>query len=247
MSETHVYTMKEGASNKMWSYIINGKTVIKKWGRIGGHITEESKTYPSEYQAQSDIQRQAQKKLDKGYKQADEESLEKETEIANCLGAQYKINRIEFINQPWDNSPRPNTLDLEFGKEYDSEFGVCVEILQSWSKETYYLVLSKKHTAQFTSGSITGNGASLAGYTYPDGNFVSGVKKCLHGLQEVVHQVLVKFGAVGARTLSLGDDDEVESTGNQEFFKAVSAKSSGGFSNQVVSKFAALGARVLDI
>ena len=247
MTEHKIYQFTEGASNKFWEYTLTENKVEKRWGRVGGHITVEPKTYGSTFQAQNDIHNQAQKKLAKGYKLVDEEKIAQETEIAQALGHQYKISRLEFIGHAWDPQNH-GSLDVSFSEGYIPDYGVCVEIMQSWSKETSYLVMTKKNAIAFHNAKITSTGAALTGYTYPESNFVAGVKKFLQTLQAAVAEVLVKFGAVGARTFDLGDDD-VATPASQDFFKAVAAKSSGS-SNQVVAKlasFAAMGARQLEI
>lgn len=252
MAETHYFVCQSGKSNKFWEYTLDGCKVTKRYGRIGGHVTEAPKTYYSEYAAKIAIEAEANKKLNPPpgkdqYVEVDREKLEKETEVAELLGTRYKIQRLEYLATQWDESHAMADVDVQFSQYYDPACGVYVEILESWTKEVTYLLLNKKVSMTFRAGHATADGASLSMGWGAGSSFVEGVRKWLRTLRQVVEEVAIQFGAIGARALSIDDDEPAISAPTMaSIVKAAAAKSSGT-NDQVLSKFAALGARMLDL
>ena len=239
-SEWHIYTNKTGSSNKFWKYRFSddGKSVEKEWGRIGGRVDNQTKSFPSQFRAEHYVGQEVSKKLRKGYVEETAEQLQEQSEVAQTIGTRWKINRMEFL--------QPGTFgeQAEFSEEYYGSAGVFVEMLESWTKEKCYLLITKDEAKQYRHCNYISGGARLSAQRYsPESKFVTGVRKAIRSLQEAVEQALVKFAAVGTRALDMGFDTSSSET--KEAIKLVAQKT--GASTQVIEKFAAVGARLLEI
>ena len=248
--EWRVFICRVAQSNKYWKCRYGGGVSYeKRWGRIGGHETADTKSFGSAYAAQAALEKEIAEKTNpskKGgpYVEETTDKLVEEVDIAKTIGTRWKIDRVEFLAQECTGG---NAI-LELSDQYYPSCGVYVELLESWDKSRAYMVINKNRSFQFYDASISGGKVRLGGYRSPDGSFVSGIKKMISGLVAAVEEVCVKFGAVGCRILSLGNDDgqpsEVASA-----YRAVAAKT--GVSQQVVNKlasvFAAVGNRQLEL
>jgi len=238
-----IFTNKTGSSNKFWKfrYTEGGCSVEKEWGRIGGRVDSQTKAFGTTYAAERYAEGEIHKKLRKGYEEVLEENLEKETQVAQTIGTRWKINKIEFLSSEWSD------LDTNVGisAEYHASRGVYVEMLNSWNKERCHLLINKSNAAQFRNGTISGGVVDLSSKMYiADTNFVLGVRKMLRMLYQAVEEVAVRFAAVGARVLSL-DDDDLEQAEMVQAFQAVARTT--GVSTQVIEKFAVMGNRALEL
>ena len=249
MSDWRIFTNKTGSSNKFWKfkYSEGGAAVEKEWGRIGGHIDSQTKSFGSHSGAVRYVEGEISKKLRKGYVEEDRDALKEQTEVAQTIGTRWKINRMEFLRPGDIDAADSGTLTLDFGKDYDANAGVFVEMLESWTKEKYWLLINKTNAFQFNGASYHNGSAVLTGKSYSvTSQFVLGVRKSIKSLFQAVEQALVKFGAVGTRVLDLGfDNDEEEAAPRQQAFLKIATAT--GVSQQVVEKFAAIGMRQLEI
>jgi len=222
------------SSNKFWSYEIRGNSVYVKWGRMGGSSQDQTQAFGSSYERDKFIDSKVKEKTRKGYRQVDDKELKKEEKVANLLGHTHKISKMEWVDLRNDR--------LKIIKEYDSRKYVFVEILNSWSKDTAYLLLSKEE--QFT---LYGPEIGKTEITFSrkdnwaPGDFVAGIREALRGLAAQVAEVLVKFGAVGVRNLT------GETTASTVDLSSIRKSVGSGVSDDILVKFAALGARKLEI
>lgn len=236
------YICNENQHNKFWSYEISGTTVITKWGRIGGTSDETSKNLGSSSGVQKFIATKIREKEKKGYKLASKEKLKEETETANALGSRNKIKQMHFVSRK-DN-------ELTKLSSYDPKQYVYVEVMDSWSKEITRLLLSKDDTWQLSDG-LTESGDKLIangidklkfGHTY-----ASAIRALLKKMSETVVEVLksIKFASIGVR--SLFDDSDSSTETSPDVQTALASINTAGFEAGVISKFASVGARVLDL
>jgi len=243
MSEWRYFVNKTAQHNKFWQfrYTQDGKAVEKQWGRIGGRTDTQTKIFGSGYAAQRYADSEVNKKLRKGYEESDMENLQEETQVAKTIGVRWKVNRMEFLDGEWGAD---KNLTVERADIYNPHSGVFVEVMNSWTKDKYFLIINKHNAAQFATAAISSNNISLSGgYHSPDYNFVDGVRKMMHKLHKAVEKVAIKFAAVGVRSLSLdGEDYGAEAA---QAFELVAKQT--GVSTQVVSKFAAIGNRALEL
>lgn len=237
---------QEEHHNKVWSYEIDGKTVNLEWGRVGGGMQKKSKSYSSPYEAQNELDKVIAEKTRKGYKPITEEGLQKETKTAEQLGQQFKVQNIEFVHMRSQGN-------YGIQKEFDQDDFALVEILNSWTKESQYLLLSKTENWYFNvkrtikrDKTIEGSPSRSASNKDP---FVVGVRSYLRETFQKVQLAIQKFAAMGTRSLDLGFDEEEGTTDvtNTNFSKVKNEVGSAAASDQVISKFASLGARTLDI
>ena len=245
MAEWRYFINKTAQSNKYWKckFVDNGRSVEKKWGRIGGHEDTQTKTFSSSYAAQDYVDGEISKKLAKGYIESDAEKLEHETDVAQTIGTRWKVDRMEFL-AAFGAGGQNITVDIT--DQYNPDYGVYVEMLESWTKERRYLIIGKDMAWEAYAGGVSGGKARL-NTPYEGSSFVAGIRKLLKQLSAAVEEVVVQFANIGSRMLSLGNDDNIE-TGQSQSAKALRAiAASTGVSNQVVVKFASLGQRCLEI
>jgi len=238
MAET-IYINSESQSNKFWSYEVTGTDVHVKWGRIGGSSDEQLKSFGTSYEMQKFVDKKVREKEKKGYKRETKEKLKKETKTARRLGYRRKVARILWVSR--------DDLTLEEISGYDPKQFVYVEILDSWDKKMTRLVLSKEDTWMVGDG-IAEQGQTIRcskltklGYS----SLAADVRAILKEMAEIVHDALkgiVKFGAMGVRNL-FGDDQAP----TQEVSTALKTIDTSGFDSSVVSTFAAMGMRTLDL
>jgi predicted DNA-binding WGR domain protein len=237
-----IYHNKTQQSNKYWEYTINGNTVIVKWGRVGGKGQTKTHRLGSSYEAQSKVNSLIKSKLKKGYTLSDEKEMKEETKTARMLGIQYKISRMLFVSQKGNK--------LTQISQYDPKKYVYVEILNSWKKDITRLLLTKTDSYLITGGVTESNRTITYGHkTSTSGRFVNGVRGVLRRLSEQLVEVIktIKFAAVGARKLFDDDDDDSAPLQTQTLNLALAQVDSTGVDTAVVSKFASMGARVLDL
>lgn len=234
-----IYLCSEEHHNKYWSYSINGTSVTIKWGRVGGKGTSQVKNFNSDYDLQQFIADKIEEKEGKGYKAASQQKLKEEVSTAKTLGLQNKIHRMLWMSRKGN--------DLAQLDAYDPKQFVYVEVLNSWSKEMTRLLLAKDETWMVAGGiseyerNISVNGMN---HLDPSHAFSRAVRDILKRMSQVVAEVMktVKFAAVGSR--SLFDDSVVEAPDVQ---MALSQIDSSGFEKSVISKFASMGSRMLEL
>jgi predicted DNA-binding WGR domain protein len=235
------YICNTDQSNKFWSYETEGSKVTFRWGRIGGTSDSQTKTFRSPMEAQKEIAKKLREKEKKGYNLVTKAKLSEETKVAEALGPQNKIKRMLWVSK--------KDTELTQLNNYDPGQYVYVEILNSWSKDITRLLLSKEDTWELSKG-ITEAGDKLLingltklkhGHT-----FASAVRDLLKKMAVTVAEVLksVKFAAIGNRSLF---DDEVITAEESSVKMALADIDIAGFDSSVVSKFASMGMRSLDL
>lgn len=236
-----IYICKTAQHNKFWSYEIQSDpsyTVLVRWGRLGLDGQSQTQSFSSRAAMQAFIDSKIKEKVKKGYAQSTKEEHKKEEETAKKLGWQYKISRLLFVEK------RAGDLELKQLSSYDPNKHIYVEILNSWTKEVTHLVLNK--TEAFTIKDVIEVDKTIQYGSTNDwtvSQFVSAVRDILRSLAAKVVAATVKFAAMGARKLDLGDDEE-DSPVVQELAEMVADTT---MSKQVISKFASLGGRVLEL
>jgi predicted DNA-binding WGR domain protein len=243
----HIYHCNEAHHNKYWEYTEIGSDKVQiRWGRVGEDGQSQTKEFGSHSERDRFITKKVAEKEAKGYKLVTTDQLQQEVQTAQDLGTQNKIAKIQWVSR------MGNTL-THIGN-YDPTKYVYVEVLNSWSKDTTRILLSKTDSL-ILDGEIEEEGRKIkfgrADAAYGEGHkFVEAVRGYLKRLYSQVKAVVsVKFAALGARKLSFGDDEEEDKTWDNtpamaEVYASVADK---GASQQVVAKFAAMGCRVLDL
>ena len=233
------YINKTAQHNKFWEYVVSGLTVTVKYGRVGSTTRTKIHNLGSSYEVQAWIDKTVRGKLKKGYILSTTKELKQESQTAKMLGIQYKISRMLFVSQKGKKLTRISG--------YDPKKYVYVEILNSWKKDKTRLLLSKTESFLLT-GSVIESGRTITygNKSATSGKFVKGVRSVLRRMSEQLVEVIktIKFAAVGARKLFDDDDDE---TPTQEFSMEIKKVAGAGLDLGVVSKFASMGARVLEL
>lgn len=246
-----IYINNEDAHNKFWQYDVNGDTVTIKWGRIGSTPQESTMKFN-----QSHIDKKVREKLKKGYKLQDEDTLKKESIIANSLGFQNKISTIKWVKYDFND----NSM-VELG-QYNPEHWVYAEVLNSWTKKVTYLLLNKHETFSLDRGNNTAvesadqiesmvnhvqNNRFIKARRLNYSSFANAVRESIKDMAAQVNIVVSKFCSIGARKLF--DDCGTPNAVNIE--TAVSDISTqvntSGFEKKAIVKFMSLGSRSLDL
>jgi predicted DNA-binding WGR domain protein len=243
MKNSAVLHCKEATANKWWSYEIKGRSVLVKWGRVGLDGEQQTKEFDTDYEMQRFVETKMREKRKKGYGEVTEQKLRQEKTIAEKLGHQNKIQRMEFVD--WRAKSEPSSGKLRVLLRYDPEKAVYIEIVNSWSKDIRRLLLTKTESWEIRSCAEGSRVIEFEGLTRPPENFVEAVRTALRALYaKVVEVVTQRFAALGAR--NLGDDDTpISESTVLSIVQAVGESASADAS--VVQKFAALGARVLEL
>jgi len=229
-------------SNKFWKARRVGTDVEKEWGRIGGNISTQTKNFRSENEADRYIENEARKKINKGYEETTSEDLDDEVEVAQALGTRWKIDRIEFIGEEWGKKKK-----LSFSDNYNPQYGVYVEMLQSWTMEKRYFLVNKADAVEYRDGSITGNKVSLTSVRSPDYNFVEGIRLAIRKMQGVIIEVVGIAAGNASRLLDIDGSAKAKTVMEVSRKLDISSPSLPCPNTQVVSKFASLGSRMLEI
>lgn len=226
------YLCQEEQHNKIWQYTVNGDSVEITFGRVGGHMTVQSKSFGSSHARDAFTSKKVSEKIGKGYKLVDDEKLQKEVALANDMGTtKYKINDMKWVSK---DKNKLNELD-----KYDPAHFVLVEILDSWSKNTFQLLLNKTESFR-VSGTMSNFSLQAA-----DGNIASAIRKYIKSLFEEIKKAVVAKVGIGARRLQIGDNDAV-SVGVVDMI-SVDEIEVGGTNKAVLSKFLGLGKRCLEL
>lgn len=233
-----IYICQTLQHNKFWKYTISGSTVIFQWGRVGGKSQEETKECLNTWSAESLAQSKARDKLKKGYKLQNEEALEKENNIAQKLGLQNKVQKLQWVSK--------KDKVLTTINNYDPNQYVYVEILNSWTKKLTRLLLSRT-----TSWELDGVAESDQEISFLDLDFVEGkelnfcyiVRGILKEISVSV-QAIIKVGITKMGKRALFDDEEgpVEESNMPDFSSVTTCAT-----QQVLGKFARMGTRMLDL
>jgi predicted DNA-binding WGR domain protein len=245
-----IYKQQQKDSNKFWSYEITNDdppTVQIKWGRIGLKGQEQTKTFANRAAMQVFIDKKVGEKMRKKYVLSDNKDMKKETEKAQTIGFQYTVPRIEYVAK--------KSGKLRILQRYDPKHHIYVEVRNSWTKEVKRILLNKTQSyylgpvaIDMTDREILYDDLNQVLY---DDQMVKNVRSLLVDLAKQVRQVVIKkFAALGARKLSILDDDDDLDTNFDSMPEVVSTVEevvAPWTSKQVVNKFAALGKRVLDL
>jgi predicted DNA-binding WGR domain protein len=233
-----IFINRENQSNKYWKYEVSGLNVHVSWGRIGGTSESQVKTFSSHGGMHDFISTKVSEKLRKGYREASENELHKEVQTAKSLGIENKIQRLLWVEL--------SGRTLRLLNAYDPAKYVYVEVLNSWSKEITRLLLSRGGSWQL-SDSISEFDRTISFETKRPVSgdrerFANTVRQMLRDMAVTVSEALrtVKFAAVGARNLF---DSETSAADVPELDEIAAP----GFDRQVISKFAALGQRMLEL
>ena len=234
-----IYICKESSSNKFWSYEDQGNSVLVKWGRLGLAGQSKTHSFVSMAEKRRFLDKKIREKTRKGYALSDEQKKKKEEKIAKLMGHQHKIQRMQWVDY------KKKAKKLRFILNYDPKRYVYVEVINSWNKEVHRLLLSKDESYAIEGVAEADRVIEFSYASMPDSAFVNGVREALKELARKVAEVVQRFAAVGVRKLSLGDDDddEVEPIA-LDIYEQVGETSA---SKQVISRFAAMGARTLDL
>lgn len=227
------------AANKFWGYEKQGNNVLVKWGRVG--LAGQSKTHNLGSKSEQDrfIAKKTREKERKGYALSDEKEQKKEAKIAGLLGHQNKIGRMEFVDKKGKKLRRI--------ANYDPKRYVYVEVMNSWKKTVTRLLLSKDESHEIIGVAEADRVIEYVEIRTPNMSFVRGVREALKELARKVAEVAVKFAAVGVRKLSLGDDEDEDDDYVPVMSNILEAMGDTAASTQVITKFAALGSRVLEL
>ncbi|MDP1711990.1 MAG: WGR domain-containing protein [Candidatus Nanopelagicaceae bacterium] len=227
------YVCSEAAHNKFWSYETSGTTATMSWGRVGGHVSSQEKTFDNGNELQRFIASKVDEKLRKGYKLVEEQELTKQVKVAQAIGQQNKIQRLLWAEQRGDG--------LREIANYDPQQSVYVELLNSWSKDVVRVLLTK------TSAVILDGGRGLD-YSSSHGagrELADGLRRALRHLAEEVVRAFRTMGGMD-RSLDLGTDGDDEDGGAT--VKRLGLKlSEQSVSGQAIRKFASLGERTLEL
>ena len=234
-----VYVNKEDKSNKFWSYDIKSPTDVEvKWGRIGLAGQSQVKSFGTTGARDSFISKKVSEKTREGYVLSEAEKVKQESEAARELGIQFKVRRTEFVRK------KDATFDIV--SNYDENQYVYVEVLNSWTKEVFRFVLGTKESYVIDGITEADRQIICASLTRTMSSFVQSIRSYLKKLSEkVVAAVKAKVGVLGQRKIDFGDGittTTTEEPETEDFYQAVGDETA---SRQVVSKFAALGARTL--
>jgi predicted DNA-binding WGR domain protein len=240
---TKTFINKTKQSNKFWEYTVNGNSVTVAYGRVGRAPQDKTHNFSSSYERDAFISKIVQSKIKKGYVESTAKELKEEAVTARQLGTQYKISRMLFVGQKGRKLTRINN--------YDPKKYVYVEILNSWKKDITRLLLSKTESF-IISGGVTEAGRTITygNKSNTSGSFVNAVRGVLRRLSEQLVEVVktVKFAAMGARKLFDDDEDEDQSPEYANSMALVLDQvDCSGFDSKVVSRFASMGARVLEL
>ena len=234
------YLHQDGKHNKLWRYTIDGMSVNIEYGRLGQTLRNQTKNFSSAAERDRFIAGKIREKTRKGYALADNTKVEQEQETAKDLGSQYKISKMIFVAQ------KGNKLIRLAG--YDPKKFVYVEILNSWKKTITRLLLNKEQSYMISGGvTETGTTITYGNKTLTNSRFITGVRKVLRRLSQQVVEAIqtVSFAAAGTRKLF--DDDGDGASESPTMTELLANVDCAGVDTSVVTKFAAMGARVLEL
>jgi predicted DNA-binding WGR domain protein len=232
----------------MWAYEEIGTTSVKvQWGRIGLKPQEKTHDFGSPYERAAFIQDKINEKVKKGYAPQDEKQLKKDNEAARMLGTQYKVTQLEYVQNAQDGT-------FKVLQSYDPSKHMMVTVLNSWSKDSHVLLLSKNETkvangVRRMRDTLTMN---LEECNEKDAALSQSIREYLKKLAErIINVVRVKFGGLGQRKLMLDGSDadadaDVAITSQQED-EVIEEMHETSVDRMVIKKFCALGHRKLEL
>ena len=269
--------------NKVWQYDVSGLTVTFKWGRIGGGSEQQVKTFDSASDMHEFIDKKVREKMKKGYVETTSEELREDVKVAETMGFRYKISKLQFVemtdargDEGQEGAPAgdfyENDVKLTFLPTYDHKQWIYAQILDSWSKNTTFLLLNKTLSYVFyplvqyfnplvppvspafvvgTKEAAVGRPTSFNGGLSIHSSLVAGVRLAIKKLTAAVVETYqrLQLGVVGARVL-----DDFQFTENLDMQELAN---SAGATSEAVSSFASglyatgqlgsLGVRVIDL
>ena len=239
-----LYLNQEGSSNKFWSYKIKGDTITYKWGRVGtdGEVLLEA-------YSPSKLAKKIASKLKKGYVEVDDKKLEKEKNLAEGLGFRAKINDIKFVSVKFGKTEGYNqALKTSELSEYNPDESILVNLLDSWSKDNRWVLLSTKNGNKELTPGGKKNEWLTSTYSGADTKTCDAIMGYLDDMiTKFTTIVTASFGSLGGRAL---DDSSYQSAVNK-FKNETKADISDAVINKIakIAKvgFANMGARALDI
>lgn len=243
-----LYKVQVNNRNAFWSYEYTGtSSVLFRWGRIGQTGQQKPKDFGDPYARDRAVEKKIAEQLRDGYQPETEEGLRKEIQVADALGTQYKIQHLHFPTGRIGNQ-------FTLSKDYDPAEGVIVEIMNSWTKESEFLHLTRTDSIVLGGGRIIGRASSPTACTFTSTSpckkeaWVRAIRKFIKDTAKVVSKIILEqFGMVN-RVLDLGTPQEdigFETTLVEMVRKQDTSSSMVG--EQVLMSFAALGSRVLDL
>ena len=235
-----LYKVQVDHRNAFWSYEYQGDcSVITKWGRIGTSGQSQTKDYGSSSRRDREISKLISEKINKGYKPETEESLQKETAVAEALGSQSKIQNLYFV-------AARNNNEFVLRKDYDSDQGLIVEVLQSWTKEVEHYYLTPTSSFQLIGAEAKSNAMQTTGSVLLRSNTrIRAIRQFLKGTALATAKIITqRFGQVTRKLMLGGEQDENQI---QEVAMVLQQQNvgGGGIGAQALISFAALGDRVL--
>ena len=246
------YLQQEEQHNKVWEYNVStdGHQVTVRWGRIGSNIRTQVKSFGSSSATQDFISKKVREKQREGYKLVPQEMYSEEKKTATELGPRFKIRDFKFVSLVNGNKYREIP-------DYSPNGYVYVEVLNSWSKHLYRILLSKNESWGIEGGlTVTKDHVRFGKKVSASANgaykFVGALRQKLMRLAKTVIEVVktMKVAAVGIRSLDFGDDDNSEVGTSQMNYQTVILKQvdHGGVDDKVIVSMAgAVGLRMLDL
>jgi hypothetical protein len=161
--------------------------------------------------------------------------------IAKELNYQHKIMGVHFVADIKNNG----NITYTVGDAYDPDKGVLVEVLNSWSKETFLVWLNKNASRVSSSAKIINGVATMTTALAPPSGWVNAIKRVLAKVAKVVQEARATLS--NSRVIYLGEDAEpsIEETNKVANYVSSAGTVSNIVANDVVTKFASLGGRVL--
>ena len=243
--ERKVFICKEAQHNKIWEYKIEGLKVTISWGRVGGSMATKIETFASRAELDEFVAKKVKDKTrarkEGQYNESNGLELQQEKEVAQALGHQHKIRRVEWVDLKQGKDGLPGSLRIL--NNYDPKRWVYAEVLNSWSKDVTHIVLNKEQAFEIRAmAEEKGSGKiQFDRMDTPQSNFVEGIRLAIRKMAQAVVAAIRTFADVGGRSL----DGEVDAP--SKAFDSLSYANSTGTSLQVINKFAGLGSRTLDL
>lgn len=239
MDKKKILTCKEGSSNKYWQYEIintNPPEVEFSWGRIGLQGQTKTEMFPTIDKMHQKISKKMAEKEKKGYTETDNTKLKKESEIAQLIGPKNKINEMYFVIVSNNDTFREIN-------DYDPSQSVLIEIIDSWTKDKSYYLLDKKQSWQVN---VNMADHKITSKHQTSQTIIDGIRKSLEAIAAVVKIAVQKFG-FGIRALQIDDNETALPAVSEDLYTDVFSGVGESVSKQVISKFASLGTRSLEL
>jgi predicted DNA-binding WGR domain protein len=246
-----IYKVQVEQRNAFWKYEIVAPTKVNiSYGRIGTKGSESYKEFPNAYKRDLWIEKKVKEQIGKGYVKDTEEGIKKETEVAEGIGAQYKIKNVIYLEHPLTlDTGKNGVASATFSKTYDAAAGLIIELFQSWTKETEWIYLTKNDAVSLSSVKTHKNSLSYNWWSHFNQSRASAIRKFLNDTSKAVQEfVRHTLGMGESRLLSL-DGSETGEEESTAIVTKIKAQNIGGsmIGEQVLLSFAGLGDRMLEL